>query len=142
MFRQSRPASESASWLTGSGWSPTSTALAEQLPLGLKQRLSLAVAVLHGPDMLILDEPTSSVNPVARDEFWELLIDLSRRQGVTIFGSTHFMNEALRCDRISLMHAGNVLACDTPRALMKARGTDDLEQAFIAYYPGKKVSHP
>ncbi len=108
-------------------------ALAEQLPLGLKQRLSLAVAVLHGPDMLILDEPTSGVDPVARDEFWELLIDLSRRQGVTIFVSTHFMNEALRCDRISLMHAGNVLACDTPQALMKARGTDDLEQAFIAY---------
>jgi ribosome-dependent ATPase len=108
-------------------------ALAEQLPLGLKQRLSLAVAVLHGPDMLILDEPTSGVDPVARDEFWELLIDLSRRQGVTIFVSTHFMNEALRCDRISLMHAGNVLACDTPQALMEARGTDDLEQAFIAY---------
>jgi ribosome-dependent ATPase len=108
-------------------------ALAEQLPLGLKQRLSLAVAVLHGPDMLILDEPTSGVDPVARDEFWELLIDLSRRQGVTIFVSTHFMNEALRCDRISLMHAGNVLACDTPQALMKTRGTDDLEQAFIAY---------
>jgi ribosome-dependent ATPase len=83
--------------------------------------------------MLILDEPTSGVDPVARDEFWELLIDLSRRQGVTIFVSTHFMNEALRCDRISLMHAGNVLACDTPQALMKARGTDDLEQAFIAY---------
>ena len=89
--------------------------------------------MLHGPDMLILDEPTSGVDPVARDEFWELLIDLSRRQGVTIFVSTHFMNEALRCDRISLMHAGNVLACDTPRALMVARGTDDLEQAFIAY---------
>ena len=97
-------------------------ALAEQLPLGLKQRLSLAVAVLHGPDMLILDEPTSGVDPVARDEFWELLIDLSRRQGVTIFVSTHFMNEALRCDRISLMHAGNVLACDTPQALDEGQG--------------------
>ncbi len=107
--------------------------LAEQLPMGLKQRLSLAVAVLHKPDMLILDEPTSGVDPIARDEFWELLIDLSRRQGVTIFVSTHFMNEALRCDRISLMHAGKVLACDTPAALMKARGTEDLEQAFIAY---------
>jgi len=107
--------------------------LADQLPMGLKQRLSLAVAVLHKPEMLILDEPTSGVDPVARDEFWELLIDLSRRQGVTIFVSTHFMNEALRCDRISLMHAGKVLACDTPAALMKARGTDDLEQAFIGY---------
>jgi ribosome-dependent ATPase len=105
----------------------------EELPLGLKQRLSLAVAVLHEPDMLLLDEPTSGVDPVARDEFWELLIDLSRRQGVTIFVSTHFMNEALRCDRISLMHAGTVLACDTPALLMAARGTDDLESAFIGF---------
>jgi ribosome-dependent ATPase len=103
------------------------------LPLGLKQRLSLAVAVLHEPDMLLLDEPTSGVDPVARDEFWELLIDLSRRQGVTIFVSTHFMNEALRCDRISLMHAGTVLACDTPVRLMEERQTDDLETAFIAF---------
>ena len=107
--------------------------LSEQLPLGLRQRLSLAVAVLHEPEMLILDEPTSGVDPVARDEFWELLVDLSRRESVTIFVSTHFMNEALRCDRISLMHAGTVLACDTPQALMAARQTDDLEQAFIAY---------
>jgi ribosome-dependent ATPase len=107
--------------------------LADKLPLGLRQRLSLAVAVLHGPDMLILDEPTSGVDPVARDEFWELLIDLSRRDAVTIFISTHFMNEALRCDRISLMHAGTVLACDTPEALMAARGTDNLEEAFIGY---------
>ncbi len=105
----------------------------EELPLGLKQRLSLAVAVLHKPDMLLLDEPTSGVDPVARDEFWELLIDLSRREGVTIFVSTHFMNEALRCDRISLMHAGTVLACDTPARLMAARDTDDLETAFIGF---------
>ena len=108
-------------------------AASEELPLGLKQRLSLAVAVLHEPDMLLLDEPTSGVDPVARDEFWEFLIDLSRRQGVTIFVSTHFMNEALRCDRISLMHAGTVLACDTPAQLMASRGTDDLEAAFIGY---------
>ena len=105
----------------------------EDLPLGLKQRLSLAVAVLHEPDMLLLDEPTSGVDPVARDEFWELLIDLSRRQGVTIFVSTHFMNEALRCDRISLMHAGTVLACDAPAKLMAERDTDDLETAFIGF---------
>ena len=73
------------------------------LPLGIRQRLSLAVAIVHEPEMLILDEPTSGVDPLARDRFWELLIDLSRNQGVTIFVSTHFMNEAERCDRISLM---------------------------------------
>jgi ribosome-dependent ATPase len=107
--------------------------LASELPLGVRQRLSLAVAIIHTPDMLILDEPTSGVDPVARDEFWELLVDLSRNQNVTIFISTHFMNEALRCDRISLMHAGNVLACDEPRKLIATRGAADLEEAFIGY---------
>ena len=76
--------------------------LPESIPLGVRQRLSLAVAIIHDPEMLILDEPTSGVDPVARDEFWELLIDLSREKQVTIFISTHFMNEAMRCDRISL----------------------------------------
>jgi len=107
--------------------------LAERLPLGIRQRLSLAVAVIHGPEMLILDEPTSGVDPVARDAFWELLIQLSRDDGVTIFLSTHFMNEAARCDRISLMHAGRVLAQDAPEALVRARQTETLEEAFIAY---------
>ncbi len=105
----------------------------ESLPLGLKQRLSLAVAVVHEPEILILDEPTSGVDPGARDDFWELLIELSRRDGITIFISTHFMNEALRCDRISLMHAGHVLACDSPKALIAKRGAADLETAFIGY---------
>jgi len=103
------------------------------LPLGIRQRLSLAVAVVHEPEMLILDEPTSGVDPLARDQFWELLIDLSRDQGVTIFVSTHFMNEAERCDRVALMHAGRVLAMDTPSALQKSCDADSLEEAFIAY---------
>ena len=81
---------------------------AASLPMGIRQRLSLAVAVVHEPEMLILDEPTSGVDPIARDRFWELLIELSRDQGVTIFVSTHFMNEAARCDRIALMDAGRV----------------------------------
>jgi ribosome-dependent ATPase len=105
----------------------------ESLPLGLRQRLSLAVAIIHQPEMLILDEPTSGVDPVARDEFWEVLVDLSRNHDITIFVSTHFMNEAMRCDRISLMHAGKVLACDAPAALVAARHAPNLETAFIAY---------
>jgi ribosome-dependent ATPase len=103
------------------------------LPLGIRQRLSLAVAIVHEPEMLILDEPTSGVDPLARDRFWELLLDLSRNQGVTIFVSTHFMNEAGRCDRISLMDSGHVLATDTPANLIKARGTATLEDAFIDF---------
>jgi ribosome-dependent ATPase len=106
---------------------------AEALPLGIRQRLSLAVAIVHEPEMLILDEPTSGVDPLARDRFWELLIDLSRNQGVTIFVSTHFMNEAERCDRISLMDSGRVLATDTPAGLIRACGAVSLEDAFISY---------
>lgn len=107
--------------------------LSAGLPLGIRQRLSLAVAVVHEPEMLILDEPTSGVDPVARDQFWELLVDLSRNQGVTIFISTHFMSEAERCDRISFMHAGKVLASDMPRALIDSRDAGSLEEAFISY---------
>ncbi len=103
------------------------------LPMGIRQRLSLAVAVIHRPELLILDEPTSGVDPIARDGIWELLIQLSREEGVTIFISTHFMNEALRCDRISLMHAGKVLDSDRPQALMEKRGLPSLEETFIAY---------
>ena len=105
----------------------------DSLPLGIRQRLQLAVAVLHRPAMLILDEPTSGVDPIARDAFWRTLIDLSRDDGVTIFLSTHFMNEAERCDRISFMHAGKVLAVGTPQELAEKRGVDTLEEAFIAY---------
>jgi ribosome-dependent ATPase len=103
------------------------------LPLGIRQRLSLAVAIVHEPEILILDEPTSGVDPLARDRFWEALIDLSRRQSVTIFVSTHFMNEAARCDRVSLMNSGRVLATGTPAALVAARGVATLEDAFISY---------
>ena len=106
---------------------------AQDLPLGIRQRLSLAVAIVHEPEMLILDEPTSGVDPLARDRFWGLLIELSRNQGVTIFVSTHFMNEAERCDRISLMDSGRVLATDTPAGLIAARGAATLEDAFISY---------
>jgi ribosome-dependent ATPase len=108
-------------------------ALPESLPLGIKQRLQLAVAVLHRPAMLILDEPTSGVDPVARDAFWQTLIDMSRDEGVTIFISTHFMNEAERCDRISLMHRGKLLAVGTPEELVHKRGSASLEDAFISY---------
>src|SRR6516225_8364156 len=103
------------------------------LPLGVKQRLQLAVAVLHHPSMLLLDEPTSGVDPVERDEFWRTLIHLSRDDGVTIFISTHFMNEAERCDRISLMHRGKLLAVGAPEELVRQRGSATLEDAFISY---------
>ena len=119
--------------LTQFGLEAVAETLAESLPLGIRQRLSLAVAVIHEPEMLILDEPTSGVDPVARDGFWELLIRLSRENGVTIFLSTHFMNEAARCDRMSMMHAGKVLAQGPPAQLVAERKAKNLEDAFIGY---------
>ncbi len=103
-----------------------------RLPLGIRQRLQLAVACVHRPEVLILDEPTSGVDLAARDMFWRMIGDLSRREGVTIFVSTHFMNEAERCDRISLMHAGRILAIGTPQEICAAQGAATLEEAFIA----------
>ncbi len=108
-------------------------AMPDSLPLGIRQRLSLAVAMVHRPELLILDEPTSGVDPIARDSLWQLMADLSRRDRVTIFISTHFMDEAARCDRISLMHAGKVLASGSPASIVTGRGAPDLEAAFILY---------
>ena len=108
-------------------------ALPDSLPLGQKQRLQLAVALIHRPALLILDEPTSGVDPVARDGFWEQLIELSRRDKVTIFITTHFLNEAEHCDRISLMSAGKLLVADTPAGVVQRRQAATLEEAFIGY---------
>ena len=107
--------------------------LPEALPLGQRQRLSLAVATIHAPEVLILDEPTSGVDPIARDMFWQLMVDLSRRDGVTIFVSTHFMSEAERCDRVALMHAGKVLVDGAPADLMARRNAATLDDAFVAW---------
>ena len=121
-------------------------AMPDNLPLGIRQRLSLAVAMVHKPELLILDEPTSGVDPIARDVLWQLMIDLARNDHVTIFISTHFMNEAGRCDRISLMHAGKVLVTDTPAELVRKRGSHTLEDAFISYLKdagsGEEISEP
>ena len=112
---------------------PFADARPASLPLGIRQRLQLAAACLHKPEVLILDEPTSGVDPAARDMFWRYLIDMSRNNGVTIFLSTHFMSEAERCDRISLMHAGRVLAVGTPAELIAARKANTLDDAFVSY---------
>ncbi|PVZ88566.1 multidrug ABC transporter ATP-binding protein [Serratia sp. S1B] len=103
------------------------------ISLGMRQRLQLAAACLHHPEVLILDEPTSGVDPAARDMFWRHLLRLSRDDRITIFVSTHFMNEAARCDRISFMHRGQVLAVGSPEQLCQQQQTTDLEEAFIAY---------
>ena len=118
------------------GLSGVLDALPPRLPLGQRQRLSLAVALIHSPEVLILDEPTSGVDPVTRNRFWRHLIDLANQDGVTIFVSTHFMNEAERCHRVALMNEGRVLAIDTPDALRAQHKADTLEDAFIDFLNG------
>ncbi|XLM19437.1 AAA family ATPase, partial [Chromobacterium piscinae] len=86
------------------------------LPLGFKQRLALACAVMHEPPLLFLDEPTSGVDPVTRREFWTHINGLAEK-GVTVLVTTHFMDEAEYCDRIALVYRGSLLALDTPDAL-------------------------
>ena len=107
-----------------------------QLPGGFKQRLSMAAALLHEPDTLFLDEPTSGVDPLARREFWQRITALAR-QGVTVIVTTHFMEEAEYCDRIAILDAGQVLAQGTPaevrrHAQPEADRTANMEDAFIA----------
>lgn len=105
------------------------------LPLGYKQRLALSCAVMHDPDILFLDEPTSGVDPVTRREFWIHINGLVRK-GVTIMVTTHFMEEAEYCDRIGLIHSGRLIALDKPQALKEEAATDssrnpNMEEAFI-----------
>lgn len=119
--------------MTRLGLTQHADTVAGALPLGVRQSLSLAIAVLHEPEILILDEPTSGADPAARNAFWRELERLARDKRVTIFISTHFMTEAERCDRVTFMHAGRVLAEGAPEALRKAEQASTLEDAFIAY---------
>ncbi|MBN1601808.1 MAG: ABC transporter ATP-binding protein [Chitinispirillaceae bacterium] len=100
------------------------------LPWGWQQRLSLACANLHQPDILFLDEPTGSVDPVSRRNFWDLIISLSEK-GTTIFITTHHMDEAEYCHRISIMVQGRIAAIDTPQQLKLSTDSLTLQDAFI-----------
>ncbi len=104
---------------------------ASELPLGFKQRLGLACALLHAPPIIVLDEPTSGVDPVGRREFWEEIYDLSSA-GRTVLVTTHFMDEAEYCDRIAIMSAGRLIELDTPAAVKAKYRSESLNEAFIA----------
>ena len=108
----------------------------DTLPLGYKQRLALACALMHRPAVLFLDEPTSGVDPITRREFWTHINGLVRK-GVTVLVTTHFMDEAEYCDRIALMYHAKVIALDTPdqikrQAAVNGRTINSMEDAFIA----------
>jgi ABC-2 type transport system ATP-binding protein len=105
------------------------------IPWGWQQRLSLACANLHEPQILFLDEPTGSVDPVSRRNFWDLIQELSAG-GTTVFVTTHHMDEAEYCNRISIMVSGGIAAVDTPAALKRAHGAATLHDAFLAIVEG------
>ena len=100
------------------------------LPLGLKQKLSFSIAVLHEPKIVFLDEPTGGVDPITRRQFWEMIYETALR-GITVFVTTHYMDEAEYCDRISIMSEGKIIALDTPSALKKQYDAESVEEVFI-----------
>ena len=112
---------------------------AGKLSGGMKQKVGLCGALVHDPDLLILDEPTTGVDPLSRRQFWELIDDIrAGRPGMSVVISTAYMDEAQRWDWIVAMDAGRVLATGTPAELMERTGTRDLEQCFIALLPEEK----
>ncbi len=105
--------------------------LVDALPLGWKQKLSFSVAVIHEPRIVFLDEPTGGVDPVTRRQFWELIYQAAQR-GITVFVTTHYMDEAEYCNRVSIMVDGKIEALDSPAALKKTFKADNMNDVFRA----------
>lgn len=104
--------------------------LISELPLGWKQKLAFSVAILHDPKVVFLDEPTGGVDPITRRQFWEMIYEAADN-GVTVFVTTHYMDEAEYCDRVSIMVAGRIEALDTPRGLKQSFGVDSMDDVFL-----------
>jgi ABC-2 type transport system ATP-binding protein len=104
--------------------------LISDLPLGLKQKLAFSIAVLHEPRIVFLDEPTGGVDPITRRQFWEMIYEAASR-GITVFVTTHYMDEAEYCDRISIMNEGRIVALDTPDELKRQYNSASVEEVFI-----------
>jgi ABC-2 type transport system ATP-binding protein len=100
------------------------------LPLGLRQKLAFSVAILHNPKIVFLDEPTGGVDPITRRQFWESIYETASR-GITVFVTTHYMDEAEYCDRISIMSDGKIVALDTPSELKRQYNSKSIEEVFI-----------
>ena len=112
--------------------------LISSLPLGWKQKLAFSVAIFHKPGIVFLDEPTSGVDPVARRQFWDLIYQASH-DGITVFVTTHYMDEAEYCDRISIMVEGKIIAIDSPKALKMAYNSDNMDQVFVKLARQKNI---
>jgi len=102
----------------------------EDLPLGFKQKLAFSIAVIHNPEIVFLDEPTSGVDPITRRQFWGLIYEASHR-GITVFVTTHYLEEAEYCNRVSIMVDGEMRDLDTPQALMKKYDKKTMNDVFL-----------
>ncbi len=111
--------------------------LVSELPLGWKQKLAFSVAIFHEPQIVFLDEPTGGVDPVTRRQFWNMIYEASDR-GITIFVTTHYMDEAEYCDRISIMVDGKIAALDTPAQLKKQFNAQNMDDVFYELARGAK----
>lgn len=109
--------------------------LLRELPLGWKQKLAFSIAILHDPKIVFLDEPTGGVDPITRRQFWEMIYEAAH-EGITVFVTTHYMDEAEYCDRISMMVDGRIEAYDTPQGLKARYGVASMNEVFI------KVARP
>jgi ABC-2 type transport system ATP-binding protein len=116
--------------LTRLGLEQSAGALVRSLPLGWRQKLAFSVALLHEPTIVFLDEPTSGVDPITRRQFWELIYEAAAR-GTTVFVTTHYMDEAEYCDRISIMVAGRIGALGAPADLKKQFGVASIDELFV-----------
>jgi len=112
--------------------------LIRALPLGLKQKLAFSVAIFHDPEIVFLDEPTSGVDPITRRQFWEMIYETASR-GITVFVTTHYMDEASYCDRISIMSEGRIVALDSPSALLRQYGMASVEELFVKIARPQKI---
>lgn len=121
------------------GLSQSAGDLVGKLPLGWKQKLAFSVALLHEPKIVFLDEPTGGVDPITRRQFWELIYGAAAR-GTTVFVTTHYMDEAEYCDRISIMVDGKIAALGTPAELKAQYGVESVDDVFVRLARGAKVT--
>lgn len=104
--------------------------LISEIPLGWKQKLAFSIAIFHAPAIVFLDEPTGGVDPITRRQFWDLIYEASEN-GITIFVTTHYMDEAEYCDRVSIMDKGKIVALDTPEKMKLAYNADNMDEVFV-----------
>ncbi|MCP3933691.1 MAG: ABC transporter ATP-binding protein [Bacteroidetes bacterium] len=116
-----------------------SDALVGSLPLGWKQKLAFSIAIIHNPQIVFLDEPTGGVDPITRRQFWEMIYEAAENQ-VTVFVTTHYMDEAEYCDRVSIMVDGRIEALDTPTALKTQFNADSIDEVFVKLVRGIEQS--